>query len=473
MNPRHKGSPTQKKTGCGGKAERQQTHKVRAGAHHCRPKKPTPQEHRPHVEPWLAALFQAEHLSLLVGSGFTTAVARAAGCEPVTLDAVEFKAPHADGVAGAAEASAENVGRRRPNLEDQLRAAMDLVAGLRVLASKSLSSTPKTKQQVRQHAGSLMSTWTDELNKCLSSLAREILRTEHGIAQALADPKQSGDIRRLLAGFILPFASRTATRERTHIFTTNYDRLIERSCDLLGLRVMDRFVGVLAPVFHSSRLGVDLHYHPPGIRGEPRYLEGVVRLTKLHGSVDWRTGDGPSGRLEVQRAALPFGAAEDRASLPDSPADRLLIYPNAAKDMETLQFPYADLFRDFASAVCRPNSVVVTYGFGFGDDHLNRVLRDALTIPSVHLVIISWDDAGGRLEAFLQSVGRESQITLLRGPHFGDLATLVKHYLPKPAMDRATWKMVDLVNRRTPLQTSQSGQGSVDKGRESPAGGSA
>jgi hypothetical protein len=57
---------------------------------------------------------------------------------------------------------------------------------------------------------------------------------------------------------------------------------------MLGLHVLDRFVGRMNPVFRASRLGVDLHYNPPGIRGEPRYLEGVVRLTKLHGSIDWR-----------------------------------------------------------------------------------------------------------------------------------------------------------------------------------------
>jgi hypothetical protein len=59
-----------------------------------------------------------------------------------------------------------------------------------------------------------------------------------------------------------------------------------------------------------------------------------------------------------------------------------MIYPNPAKDVETTQYPYAELFRDFAAAVCRPNAVAVTYGYGFGDDHVNRVLLDMLTIPS-------------------------------------------------------------------------------------------
>lgn len=72
-----------------------------------------------------------------------------------------------------------------------------------------------------------------------------------------------------------------------NIFTTNYDRLIEAGADVAGLRLIDRFVGALSPIFRSSRMDVDMHYNPPGIRGEPRYLEGVARFTKLHGSLDW------------------------------------------------------------------------------------------------------------------------------------------------------------------------------------------
>lgn len=71
-----------------------------------------------------------------------------------------------------------------------------------------------------------------------------------------------------------------------------------------------------------------------------------------------------------------------------------------------------------------------------------------LSIPSTHLVIISYDGAGGRLRAFCDRVGHDEQTTLLVGPHFGELGTLVQHYLPKPAIDRTTWRMMDLLNRR-------------------------
>ena len=436
-------------------------HMVRAGDHiACCNDEPKPSEHRPHIEPWLSALLQAEHVNLLIGSGFTTAVANAASAPIVDLSPVTFEARYNDAVAKAAESSARRIGRARPNFEDQTRAVMDLIAGLRVLSCGT--DTSESASKLRRTAAARLKDWTRELENSLSSLVKGILATERGIEKALTqEPERSELVRRLLGGFLLPFASRAATRERTHIFTTNYDRLIEYASDLLGLRAIDRFIGTLAPVFHSSRVSVDFHYNPPGIRGEPRYLEGVVRLTKLHGSVNWRSGVGPSGRREVQRAAFPFGAADDHPNLPEYASDQLLIYPNAAKDIETLEFPYADLFRDFAAATCRPNAVVVTYGFGFGDDHVNRVLRDALSIPSTHLVIVSYDHADGRLETFLESAGHEEQITLLCGPHFGDLSTLIEQYLPKPAIDRTTWKMVDLLNRRTAVKPE--GRGSEDE----------
>lgn len=128
--------------------------------------------------------------------------------------------------------------------------------------------------------------------------------------------------------------------------------------------------------------------------------------------------------------------------------ENLLIYPNSAKDKETSELPYVELFRDFAASVCRPNSTVVVYGYSFGDDHINRVIGDMLTIPSTHLVIISFDDQGDRIKRFYDKAKRPAQISLLIGKHFGGLKTLIDNYLPKPAIDRTTIKMADLLKAR-------------------------
>src|SRR5262249_11844937 len=49
-----------------------------------------PKEHRPRIEPWLAAMFQSEHLSLLLGNGFTVGTAQACGAKAATMEPVSF-----------------------------------------------------------------------------------------------------------------------------------------------------------------------------------------------------------------------------------------------------------------------------------------------------------------------------------------------------------------------------------------------
>jgi hypothetical protein len=393
---------------------------------------PDPAVLRGRVEPWLAAILQSEHLALLVGNGFTTALAGTAGASVPSLATNPFTAStlqdSSDAVERTAVSSANSIGRDSPNIEDRIRAALQLIGGLEMLDDE------RAKR------------WEKALDEALLGLVHAVLASEREIARSIRDASAEGVLtHRLLVSFLLTFASRTASRERLNLFTVNYDRLVEFGCDLAGLRPLDRFVGSLEPVFRASRLDVDLHYNPPGIRGEPRYLEGVLRLGKVHGSLDWRFDAD-----QLRRVSLPFGAKEDHPSVPESPAEGLMIYPNPAKDLETLQYPYAELFRDLSAALCRPNSALATYGYGFGDDHINRVIADMLSIPSTHLVVIAYDWCGGRLKSFMDRVGRDAQISLLIGPHFGDLQTLVDNYLPKPAIDSISLRKSELLRHRLP-----------------------
>jgi hypothetical protein len=395
-----------------------------------------PQKFRRDIEPWLSALSQAEHLSLLIGNGLTRAIAHVAGVKSADMGTPEFESEFNDILNQHAVKTAESIGRGKANFEDKIRAASQLIIGLEILNDK------RVKELI------------SSMNKALKAFVDSILTSEKGILHAIKKAGDEGQVAKdSLESFLLSFSSRLASRERLHIFTTNYDRLVEYGSDIVGLRVLDRFVGGLSPIFRSSRIEVDLHYNPPGIRGEPRYLEGVVKLTKLHGSIDWRFENG-----NVRRYAIPFGAINDHPDLPLEPFRKVMIYPNPAKDVETLEYPYAELFRDFASSICRPNSVLVTYGYSFGDDHINRVISDMLSIASTHLVIISFDDASGRIPRFCKTVAHEAQISLLLGAHFGNLPTLTEYYLPKPAIDQITWRQAELLRRRDYRPESTEGE---------------
>jgi hypothetical protein len=388
---------------------------------------------RKRIEPWLSAVFQAEHLNVVLGSGFTTAVGGLAGASATGMSKITFGTSYDGAIDRHADAGARKMNRGSANIQDQFRSALAALDGLIVVDAA---------------AGAVLKTAID---KQLAIFLASLLATEAGIASG-RDKESKQNAQAVLQSFLLSFASRAASRERLHVFTTNYDRLIEHGCDLAGLRVIDRFVGALNPVFRASRVEVDVHYNPPGIRGEPRFMEGVLRLTKLHGSLDWLF---EKEKRRIVRKGIPFGAPATHTDMPKEPIDTIMIYPNAAKDVETTQYPYAELFRDFAAAICRPNAVVVTYGYGFGDDHVNRILLDMLTIPSTHLVIIAYA-ADDRLKAFSQGT-RDAQVSLLMGPHFAGLNTLIENYLPKPTLDHITARMTELLKHR-PMEATPSGE---------------
>lgn len=399
---------------------------------------------RNRIEPWLTSLFQSEHLSLLIGSGLTHAVHYLATNASATgMDKIDF-ADYQKIINDAAQRIANNTGRENGNLEDQLRIANELLRGLEICQKDDEANLLREK-----------------LKNVLKSFAESILKSEFNIITAERIKREAAF--NTLVTFLMSFASRTGTRDRLNIFTTNYDRLIEAGAEVAGMHLLDRFSGTLMPIFRSSRLDIDMHYNPPGIRGEPRYLEGVARFTKLHGSVDWVQSND-----DIRRMGLPFGANDiepylQAPGLAGATPYNLMIYPNSAKDRETAYYPYVDLFRDFAGAICRPNSTVITYGYSFGDDHINRIIRDMLTIPSTHLVIISYDDSLGRIMRIYKELGRHSQISLLIGPALSDLTILTEYYLPKAAIDKTTYRMVELLKRRWGSEQVDSCDPSVNK----------
>lgn len=389
---------------------------------------------RERIEPWLTALFQSEHLSLLAGSGLTRGICEIAHVNAAGMPSESFTEFH-DNIEEEVKKSVISLGRAEGNFEDYIRVANTLLAGLQIIHdSKAEKLQSELKTKIRDFTASL-------------------LETEANLANANCEDRKNAF--NCLISFLMSFASRTGTRDRVNIFTTNYDRFIEEAADLAGLHLLDRFIGKLLPVFRASRLNLDLHYNPPGIRGEPRYLEGVARFTKLHGSLDWVQ----TGSL-IRRIGLPFGAKDTAAylqapGLAGATEFDMMIYPNSAKDRETTAYPYVELFRDFAAAICRPNSTVVTYGYSFGDEHINRVLSDMLTIPSTHLVIISYDDRLGRICDFFSQIAHVDQISLLLGPNVASVTNLTKKFLPKSAIDFATSRMGEILQKRYGSQLRQ------------------
>jgi hypothetical protein len=111
---------------------------------------PDPGALRKEIEPWLSAVFQSEHLSLLIGNGFPIAVAGRAGATATSMEAPTFAAAHADKVVKHAEFLATEARRGAPNIEDHIRSALQLLGGLEVLEDGSVEDW---RQALRAYPG--------------------------------------------------------------------------------------------------------------------------------------------------------------------------------------------------------------------------------------------------------------------------------------------------------------------------------
>jgi len=378
---------------------------------------------RKKVEPWLSGILQSEHLSMLIGTGLTQGLCKLANVTSSSMSEVDFK-EFSSTINIYAEQSAKNMGRDNYNIEDQIRTSFQLLEGYQIMDDKV--NLDKLKIII---------------NDVLTEFTDSILNSEKNFYQKLEENDINANLAfYLLISFILTFSSRNATRDRLHIFTTNYDRFIEHACDNSSIKVLDRFFGKIQPYYQETLPNIDYFYKIPDSKNEFRYAEGVIRYTKIHGSIDWYEKNN-----KIIQAPLPFGSDKLPSCFCDLKS-HLMIYPNSMKSIETAYYPYSQLFRDFSSSICRPNSSLFIYGYGFGDSHINKILLEMLQIPSTHIVIASYlIDA--KLITFLKSVNMD-QLTLLCGEQIASLDKLVYNYLPISAIDKITDTVVELQKKR-------------------------
>ncbi|HOD02043.1 MAG TPA: SIR2 family protein, partial [Clostridiales bacterium] len=117
--------------------------------------------------------------------------------------------------------------RGAANIEDYIRVINELLRGLEILGHNI--SADKDKKAAYDKL-------TESLKKTIYSFADSISGIENSIA--IAGEEERHEAFDYLVNFPMSFASRTGTRERLNIFTTNYDRLIEAGSELAGLQYL-------------------------------------------------------------------------------------------------------------------------------------------------------------------------------------------------------------------------------------------
>lgn len=146
------------------------------------------------------------------------------------------------------------------------------------------------------------------------------------------------------------------------VVTTNYERLIEASAEVLGWGVDSMFVGntvgTLAPEISNRSFLKDVQIRSP--RKVVYSYRNRISIFKPHGSMDWfQHTDGPV-RCSI-RLPLP----------------RLIITPGRNKYFKGYAIPF-DKHRDAGNSAIDKAARLLILGFGFNDEHLEPHLDRSL-----------------------------------------------------------------------------------------------
>ena len=68
--------------------------------------------------------------------------------------------------------------------------------------------------------------------------------------------------------------------------------------------------------------------------------------------------------------------------------DAVAILPTENKYLQSIGMPYAHLFRALDSHLKTPQTFFLILGYGFGDEHINRIIDEALTNPGLVVLIV-------------------------------------------------------------------------------------
>ncbi len=234
--------------------------------------------------------------------------------------------------------------------------------------------------------------------------------------------------------FIKKILNRPLNLRRANLFTLNYDTLLEQGADAEGAVLVDGFVGNLQKVFRPESFNLDFYFPAQTTEGRVHRFDRALHLYKLHGSLTWRkAGIGWEN---------PYGLYST-FSKQHFDEDNVMIYPTPMKYGQTLGLPYSELFRRFGNAVVQPQSILFVIGYGFGDEHVNAIIRQALAIPSFTLVVIDPEPKSD----FVKQLKKldDERVWIISGWKLGTFTSFVGNLLPDLCEEEIMSKVIKTV----------------------------
>lgn len=246
--------------------------------------------------------------------------------------------------------------------------------------------------------------WRNLVNLC-EQLKESIILDLHRQYEFINDRNILARIRIAYNGLFELLFDQISPSKELHVFTTNYDSVIENYCVNTGLMLNCGFQvenRTYRQFWHPKLLG-------KSCKGK------CIKLYKLHGSLDWReTND---NRIERVSTEEPVSETTRRYRR------NMLIYP--ARKSYAAEEPFSTLMRYFRDVLFKHKACLII-GFSFRDPDINRILTDFLKKDSRHKLLIVSPSASKDLEDNLRlSKALKKQAICVNKP-FGEKETLLE-----------------------------------------------
>ncbi len=263
------------------------------------------------------------------------------------------------------------------------------VAGLTTLVHKQLTSTDTTKPSSWDKVVAIVK--SDGGNERNIELLLSQIRQLKSVSGKGTVRELSGDeleaLDKAICGIIVAEVNKSLPNKNTpyhnmaiwarsvkrelpvHLFTTNYDLLLEQAFEESSAPYFDGFIGARKAFFDLG-----------AVESESLLPPRWTRLWKVHGSLNWRLEDGKN----VIRSDV---ISEDQS---------YLIYPSHLKYDQSRKMPYLAMLDRLKEFLLKPSALMFMSGYSFGDEHINDLIRRSLeTNPTAHVFAFLYGSLDG------------------------------------------------------------------------------
>lgn len=147
------------------------------------------------------------------------------------------------------------------------------------------------------------------------------------------------------------------------VFTTNYDYLFELGLEYHELPYYDGFSGSYRPFFN-----------PQSVENQA-FLPYQTKIWKVHGSLGWH-----------------YDQEQERIVRTNPDEKDILIYPSVLKYRDSKKQPYEALMDRLSNFLKHDDSILITCGYAWGDEHINsRIISALKSDSSSHVIGLLYD----------------------------------------------------------------------------------